>query len=99
MEAAAYLSTNNRSMQVTVINSDSVPFERVLGPQVGAAIEHLFNEKGVKFQHKTHVTEFHGEDGKVNKVSIIFHKIINLFVSECLTELNNSREIITVFYN
>jgi apoptosis-inducing factor 3 len=47
MEAAAGL--RERGLQVTVIGQESVPFEKQLGPKIGAVLQRLHEKKGVKF--------------------------------------------------
>lgn len=48
METAAALCTKAKS--VTVIGMETVPFERVLGGELGKAIMDLFVHKGIKFE-------------------------------------------------
>lgn len=48
MEVAACL--NRRAASVTVIGMEKVPFERVLGPEVGAIMHNLHKAKGVSFR-------------------------------------------------
>ncbi|XP_027239416.2 apoptosis-inducing factor 3 isoform X2 [Penaeus vannamei] len=68
MEAAAYLSSEDRAASVTVVGNTEVPFERSLGRAVGERIQKLFEENGVKFANKVNVKEFIGEDGQVKEV-------------------------------
>ena len=72
MEAAAYLSSNNRAASVTVIGNTSVPFERSLGRQVGDRIQRMFEEQGVKFVNGAGVTEISGDGGKLTGVGYVF---------------------------
>lgn len=48
MEAAAALI--GRGLSVTVVGIEAVPFERILGPDVGAVFQRLHEEKGVAFR-------------------------------------------------
>eukprot|EP00026_Physarum_polycephalum_P004394 Phypoly_transcript_04413.p1 GENE.Phypoly_transcript_04413~~Phypoly_transcript_04413.p1 ORF type:complete len:599 (+),score=106.67 Phypoly_transcript_04413:151-1947(+) len=66
MEAAAALR-KNKSLDVTVVAMESVPFERVLGATVGEALQGLHEENGVKFQLGRTVKEITG-NGKVTGV-------------------------------
>jgi NADPH-dependent 2,4-dienoyl-CoA reductase/sulfur reductase-like enzyme/nitrite reductase/ring-hydroxylating ferredoxin subunit len=68
MEAASSLVGEGRS--VTVVAQEQVPFEKVLGPEVGAMFQKLHEEKGVKFEVKAEVTELRGEGGKVREVQL-----------------------------
>lgn len=70
MEAAAYLSSEDRAASVTVVGNTEVPFERSLGRAVGERIQKLFEENGVKFANKVNVKEFIGEDGQVKEVRV-----------------------------
>jgi len=59
MEVAATLATKAKS--VTVVGMEKVPFERVLGVEVGTAIQKLHESKGVKFCLLKTVKEFQGD--------------------------------------
>ncbi|XP_026276794.1 apoptosis-inducing factor 3 isoform X3 [Frankliniella occidentalis] len=67
MEAAAYCVGKVKS--VTVVGRGSVPFEPILGQEVGARIKQLFDEKGVKFCLGLDVSSFEGEDS-VSRVKL-----------------------------
>lgn len=77
MEAAAYLSTEERSSSVTVIGSSSVPFERSLGSAVGKRIQQLFEDKGIRFINSSSLVEIKGSN-KVEKVRLM---VVNYYVS------------------
>lgn len=49
MEAAAYLKSQLKVDSVTVIGMETVPFERVLGKEVGAVMEKVHRERGIEF--------------------------------------------------
>ena len=68
MEAASSLIAEGR--QVTVIAQEKVPFERVLGPEIGAMFQKLHEEKGVHFATQAEVTELVGEAGRVTGVRL-----------------------------
>lgn len=63
IEAASSLISESR--RVTVIAQEKVPFERVLGPEIGAMFQKLHEEKGVKFETEAEVTGIFGERGQV----------------------------------
>jgi len=65
MEVAAALVAKAKS--VSVVGMEKVPFERVLGVEVGAALQKLHESKGVKFYLSATTKEFQGE-GSVNAV-------------------------------
>ena len=65
MEAASALA--DREMAVTVIGRDAVPFARLLGDRVGAAIRALHESKGVTFRLGAKVERI--EDGAVTLAS------------------------------
>lgn len=50
MEAAAYLRQSRKCTNITVLGMESVPFERVLGKEVGAYMQTLFTQQGVQFR-------------------------------------------------
>jgi len=66
MEVAAFLR-KNKNLDVTVVGLEQVPFERVLGPDVGVAFRNLHEENGVKFQLGRTVKEITGK-GRVDGV-------------------------------
>ena len=68
MEAASSLIGEGRA--VTVVAQEKVPFERVLGPEIGAMFQKLHEEKGVKFEVEAEVTELLGEEGQVHSVRL-----------------------------
>eukprot|EP01126_Amoeba_proteus_P061205 TRINITY_DN818_c0_g1_i1.p1 TRINITY_DN818_c0_g1~~TRINITY_DN818_c0_g1_i1.p1 ORF type:complete len:535 (+),score=120.80 TRINITY_DN818_c0_g1_i1:194-1798(+) len=67
METAACILKEANS--VTVVGMEKVPFERVLGPVVGAFMMNLHESKGVKFIMGAVCDEFEcGGDGRVHRV-------------------------------
>lgn len=67
METAASLKT--RGIDVTVIAPDKVPFERVLGAEIGAVLKDVHQKNGVKFELGENVAGFEG-DGYVTGVRL-----------------------------
>ncbi|MEM1251860.1 MAG: FAD-dependent oxidoreductase [Cyanobacteria bacterium P01_H01_bin.21] len=59
MEAAASLT--QRGLEVTVV-APSLPFEKVLGKQVGKLFQNLHEENGVTFYCGSKVVKIHGKD-------------------------------------
>jgi NADPH-dependent 2,4-dienoyl-CoA reductase/sulfur reductase-like enzyme len=55
---------------VTVIGMEAVPFERVLGPEIGKRMMDLHESKGVRFIMKSTVGKFLGSDGRVTACAI-----------------------------
>eukprot|EP01122_Echinamoeba_exundans_P000124 TRINITY_DN10108_c0_g1_i1.p1 TRINITY_DN10108_c0_g1~~TRINITY_DN10108_c0_g1_i1.p1 ORF type:complete len:593 (+),score=197.79 TRINITY_DN10108_c0_g1_i1:1858-3636(+) len=68
METAASVVTNAAS--VTVIGMEKVAFERVLGTEVGSAIQKLHESKNIKFIMEAVVTEMKTADDKVTSVVV-----------------------------
>lgn len=68
MEAASSLIGEGRA--VTVIAQEKVPFERVLGPEIGAMFQKMHEAKGVKFEIEAEVTDLIGEGGHVTGVRL-----------------------------
>lgn len=68
MEAASSFSGEAR--QVTVIAQEKVPFERVLGPEIGAMFQQLHESKGVKFEVEAEAMALLGEGGHVTGVQL-----------------------------
>jgi NADPH-dependent 2,4-dienoyl-CoA reductase/sulfur reductase-like enzyme/nitrite reductase/ring-hydroxylating ferredoxin subunit len=60
MEAAASLT--NRGLKVTVVAPEAVPFEKILGAEVGNAIRKMHEEKGVTFYLGHQVDRLDGHD-------------------------------------
>jgi len=65
MEAAA--SIRQRGLPVTVIAPDAVPFEKILGTEIGWMLRKLHEQHGVKFRLGEQVNAFEG-DGSVASV-------------------------------
>ncbi|XP_057654676.1 apoptosis-inducing factor 3-like isoform X1 [Diorhabda carinulata] len=68
MEGANYCQ--NKSKKVTVIFRGELPFQPLLGPEVGKAFMKLFEEKGVHFVTKNTITEIR-DDGKGNVTEVV----------------------------
>ncbi len=74
MEAASSLVSESR--QVTVIAQEKVSFQRVLGPEIGAMLQKMHEEKGVKFEIEAEVTALLGDNGHVTGVQLKTGKTI-----------------------
>jgi NADPH-dependent 2,4-dienoyl-CoA reductase/sulfur reductase-like enzyme len=59
-EAAAYL--RGRGLSVTITAPESVPFERVFGPEVGKRFQSMHEEQGVELKLGTTVSRIVGSD-------------------------------------
>ncbi|MFD2787153.1 FAD-dependent oxidoreductase [Hymenobacter rubripertinctus] len=68
MEVAASLADGKR--HITVIAQGKEPFERVLGPKIGAMFRNLHRRHGVRFKAEAEVTALEGEDGRVTAVRL-----------------------------
>ncbi|XP_038670127.1 apoptosis inducing factor mitochondria associated 4 isoform X1 [Scyliorhinus canicula] len=68
MEVAAFVAENAKS--VTVIGTSEVPYQHVLGIEIGKAIMKAFEEEAVKFYMLDHVTELRGEDGLLKEIEL-----------------------------
>ncbi|KAM8976613.1 apoptosis-inducing factor 3-like [Pelodytes ibericus] len=66
MEVAAFLS--DKASSVSVIGKSAVPFQAVLGPQIGELAMKLLQERGINFYMKTEAKEIKGENGQVKEV-------------------------------
>lgn len=65
MEAAAVLKQSKKIAEVHVIGMEKVPFERVLGPEVGGIMQRVHEAKGsIVFHMQRTVKKFHGEKGR-----------------------------------
>lgn len=58
MEAASSLA--QRGLAVTVVSPDAVPFEKILGAEVGQLFQEMHEEHGVQFRLGMKATEFKG---------------------------------------
>lgn len=67
MEAASSLAT--RGCEVTVVAPDDVPFQKILGGEIGKLFQDLHEGKGVKFKLGASVAGFTGTD-KVTAVTL-----------------------------
>lgn len=67
META--FSLTGRGLPVTVISRDSLPFEHLLGREIGEMFRRLHEERGVRFEMNAAVTEFQG-NSSVNAVTL-----------------------------
>ncbi|MCC6327853.1 MAG: FAD-dependent oxidoreductase [Acidobacteria bacterium] len=73
MEAAA--SLRKRGLSVTVVAPDTVPFERTLGPEIGALFRRMHESNGVEFRLEDHAVRFEGE-GKVQSAVLASGEIL-----------------------
>lgn len=69
MEAASYLKKSMAVASLTVIGTSSVPFERILGAEVGSLLESMHRQQGVEFVLNSVVSRFLGE-GSVSGVEL-----------------------------
>ena len=67
MEVAS--SLNQQGLDVTIVASNAVPFEHVLGEKVGRLMQQIHESHGVKFRLDSKVSGFKG-DGKVESVEL-----------------------------
>ncbi len=65
METAAALT--QQGLQVTVVSPNSVPFQKILGEQIGKIFQQVHEENGVSFKFNTKAVRFEG-NGKVEAV-------------------------------
>eukprot|EP01104_Vermistella_antarctica_P008900 TRINITY_DN226_c1_g1_i2.p1 TRINITY_DN226_c1_g1~~TRINITY_DN226_c1_g1_i2.p1 ORF type:complete len:598 (-),score=148.71 TRINITY_DN226_c1_g1_i2:156-1949(-) len=72
MEVAALLVAKNRGMKsVTVVGMEKTPFERVLGPDIGARFQELHESRGVQFRVQRVLQKYIGDDdGNVTGVEL-----------------------------
>jgi len=65
--AAAFVG---KKLDVTVVGMETVPFERVLGTEVGRFMQTLHESKGVSFRMNAKLKRYVGEGGKVSGVEL-----------------------------
>lgn len=66
METASSLKT--RGCDVTVVAPDKVPFEKILGAEIGGLFQKIHERKSVKFRLGAQVKNFEGAGGRVEAV-------------------------------
>jgi apoptosis-inducing factor 3 len=66
MEAAS--SLRERGCEVTVVAPDKVPFEKILGAEIGALFQKIHERKSVDFRLGTPVKNFEGEGDRIKAV-------------------------------
>lgn len=69
MEAAASLA-GGRGVDVTVVGLERVPFDRILGEEIGRAFQAEHEAHGVKFRLNSEVARFVGSSGRVTGVEL-----------------------------
>ncbi|MEP7284177.1 MAG: FAD-dependent oxidoreductase, partial [Chloroflexota bacterium] len=69
MEAAASLASG-RGLTVTIVGIEAVPFERVLGRDIGLMLQKEHEDNGIQFRLNAGVKQFFGKDGVVNSVEL-----------------------------
>lgn len=70
MEAAACLKSRKNIEKIVVVGMEKVPFERVLGEQVGGALQKLSESKGIEFRMQAVLKRYIGTDGKLTGVEL-----------------------------
>jgi NADPH-dependent 2,4-dienoyl-CoA reductase/sulfur reductase-like enzyme len=68
MEAANALTT--RGLKVTVVGLEAVPFENVLGHEIGLMYQREHEANGVQFRLSSEIDQFVGTDGHVSGVKL-----------------------------
>jgi len=68
MEVASYLAS--KANKVSVCEFFKVPFERVLGKEVGQFLQNMHENKGVEFHMGTSMEEIIGDDKKVKQIKL-----------------------------
>lgn len=66
MEVAAALKP--KAASVSLIGTSSVPFQNIMGQEIGEAIKRLFQSKGIVFYMNLSIAQFQGKDGHVSHV-------------------------------
>lgn len=70
MEVAIAVTGQEKAKSVAVIGMEEVPFQNVLGKEVGSGLMKVQQQKGVKFYTKAGVEKIEGQDGKAAAVVI-----------------------------
>eukprot|EP00161_Ancyromonas_sigmoides_P023159 TRINITY_DN71_c1_g1_i2.p2 TRINITY_DN71_c1_g1~~TRINITY_DN71_c1_g1_i2.p2 ORF type:complete len:550 (-),score=231.04 TRINITY_DN71_c1_g1_i2:41-1690(-) len=81
MEAAACLKQAKKIARVVVVGMETVPFERVLGAEIGAAMQRLHEDRGIEFRMQSTVKEFRAgtgaDSGSVRQVVLSGGEVID----------------------
>lgn len=70
METAIALQGQEKVKSVTVVGMEQVPFEKILGKEVGEGLMKVAQKKGIKFYNSAGVEKIEGKDGKASAVVI-----------------------------
>lgn len=73
MEVAS--SLNQQGLEVTIVTPNAVPFEKVLGKEIGQLMMQIHESHGVKFELESKAIAFKGE-GKVTSVELENGKVL-----------------------
>jgi NAD(P)H-nitrite reductase large subunit len=71
MEVASCLAKKAKS--IIVVGMEEVPFERVLGREIGRVLQRFHEKNGVTFRMKRVVREFRGTEGVVGIIVLWFN--------------------------
>nr|XP_012141313.1 PREDICTED: apoptosis-inducing factor 3-like isoform X2 [Megachile rotundata] len=69
MEAAAYC--NDKCASVTVVGRGKIPFQAVLGTEIGARVKEEFERKGVKFMFDNSIERYIAKEDAANTVGSV----------------------------
>jgi NADPH-dependent 2,4-dienoyl-CoA reductase/sulfur reductase-like enzyme/nitrite reductase/ring-hydroxylating ferredoxin subunit len=69
LEVAASLA-GGRKASISVVSPESIPFDHILGDDIGLMFQHEHEANGVQFHLGDSVTSFTGENGTVSKVQL-----------------------------
>jgi len=69
LEVAASLA-GGRGASISVVAPEKVPFEHILGSEIGQMLQHEHEANGVQFYLEDGVTGFKGKNGAVNQVEL-----------------------------
>lgn len=70
MEVAIALQGQEKAKSVSVVGMDEVPFEKILGKEVGEGLMKVAQKKGIQFYNSAGVERIDGKDGKASAVVI-----------------------------
>ncbi len=60
------VGTGKQTLKITLTAMETIPYERVFGPPIGAEIKKFCEEKGLRFVMNADVREIVGTDGHVS---------------------------------